>query len=111
MMTEQHIPPMLERNAECPICHKPYHNIDVWNNPIPSAKNKRAEEDLCQCRRGQEAREARRQWRMARKEEQERLEAHKTDILEMRKRNQEYWQRVEERKKEVKDTGITTEIE
>ena len=88
------IPAVLERHATCPICKRFYHNIDVHNNPIPSKKNKRALEELCQCQKGTSAREFRRQYRAELQQERERQEAHRDDILGMEERNRQYWQRV-----------------
>lgn len=83
---------ILERNAKCPICGKFYHNIDINNNPVPSTKNKRPFDTLCQCKKGQDAREFRRIKRMELEEAREAKEARKADILSMQTRNRQFWE-------------------
>lgn len=107
-MSSEELPAVLERNAACPICHKFYHNIDAHNNPVPSAKNKRTEEELCQCRKGVEARELRRQWRLERDAERETIAAQAVDFLGMEDRNNDYWKRIRKEEEVRRKNGITT---
>lgn len=85
---------ILDRNATCPICGKYYHNIDIYNNPIPSRENKRKEDELCQCAKGKAARTLRREQRLQYELDLERRKARKEDILSMHERNRAYWRRI-----------------
>ena len=88
---------ILARNAKCPICGLFFHNIDINNNPIPSPKNKRIDEELCQCVKGKGAREYRRIVRMEIEEERAKKQARIDDVLSMDERNKEYWKEVTNR--------------
>lgn len=82
---------ILDRNATCPLCHRFYHNIDIHNNPIPSVKNKRSDGSLCQCAKGDSAREFRKMYRNEREEEKRAKDIRVADVLSMDERNRQYW--------------------
>jgi len=86
--------PRLERNYECPICHRPVHRIDVNNNPIPDRETQRTEEDICQCGKGKAVRELRRQERMRREEAREQRLERREELLTRKDRNRVYWENV-----------------
>ena len=85
---------ILHRNAKCPLCGKYYHRWDINRNPIPTRKDQRTEDSLCQCAKGQDAREFRRMKRMELQAEQEARKLRREVILSMHERNKNYWTEV-----------------
>ncbi len=89
---------ILDRNKKCPLCGKFYHRWDMHRNPIPTRKDQRAEESLCQCAKGLDARKFCNMRRMAIEEEQKRQKALREEWFNRKERNAAYWAAVQEGK-------------
>ena len=89
---------ILDRNKKCPLCGKFYHRWDVHRNPIPTKKDQRAEESLCKCAKGRDAREFLQMKRMEIQNEQKEKKALREEWFNRKERNDAYWARVQERK-------------
>lgn len=85
---------ILDRNKTCPLCGKFYHRWDIHRNAIPDKKHQRTEAELCQCAKGEDAREFRRMKRLEIDAENERRKMRRESILSMYDRNKEYWKEV-----------------
>jgi len=90
---------ILDRNAKCPMCGKFYHRIDIHKNPIPNRANQRTPESLCQCPKGQDAREFRRMKSLAIEAEQERQQTLREEWFNRDERNKAYWTELEQKKR------------
>ena len=89
---------ILDRNAKCPLCGKFYHRWDLQRNPIPTKKDQRTAESLCQCEKGKDAREWRKIQRLEIEAEQREKKLLREEWFDRKQRNDAYWTRVQEGK-------------
>ena len=89
---------ILDRNATCPMCGKYYHRWDIHRNPVPTKKHQRTEAELCQCAKGEDARQFRRMKRLEMEAEQERKKTLREEWNSRHERNNAYWTRVQSKK-------------
>ena len=105
---EEKLPWYLEPNARCPICKKFFHNIDVYNNPIPKLGPKRKAEELCQCPKGVWARKQRKEFRNVKEKEIRAKEKRAKEALSLRAKNKQFWLRVRHAPRRIREGGALT---
>lgn len=89
---------ILDRNAKCPLCGKYYHRWDIHRNAIPDRLHQRTEQSLCQCAKGQDARQFRKMKRLELEAEQLVKKTRREEWNSRDERNNAYWAGVQSKK-------------